>query len=82
LKIYYEKESVRRISWTHQSFGNIGDLDGKSLEASETLVSDVYAGCNGSKHVHKRVVMGQGAYIHRLYEDRARTMDKIMEICV
>jgi hypothetical protein len=36
---------VRRISWTHQSFENIGDLDGKSLRASETLFSGVYAGC-------------------------------------
>jgi hypothetical protein len=36
----------------HQCFGNIRDLDGKSLEASETLVSEVYAGCNGPGHVH------------------------------
>jgi hypothetical protein len=73
LKIYYEKESVRRISWKHQSFGNIGDLDGKSLGAFETLASEVYV---------YRAIMGQGTYIHRLYEDRARTVDKIMKICV
>jgi hypothetical protein len=36
----------------HQSFGNVGDLDGKSLRASETLVSEVYAGCNGPGHTH------------------------------
>jgi hypothetical protein len=36
----------------HQIFDNIGDLDDKSLRASETLVSKVYAGCNGSGHVH------------------------------
>jgi hypothetical protein len=33
----------------HQSFGNIEDLDDKSLKASETLASKVYAGCNGSR---------------------------------
>jgi hypothetical protein len=31
MKIYSEEERERRISWTHQSFGNVGDLDGKSL---------------------------------------------------
>jgi hypothetical protein len=41
-------------------FQNIRDLDGKSLGASETLVFEVYAGCNGL-----------GAYIRGLYEDRA-----------
>jgi hypothetical protein len=40
----------------HQSFGNIGDLDGKSLGASETLVSEVYTGCNGPGCVHTWVV--------------------------
>jgi hypothetical protein len=40
----------------HQSFGNIRDLDDKSLGASETLVSEVYAGCNGPGHVHTRAV--------------------------
>jgi hypothetical protein len=44
----------------HQIFGNIGDLDSKSLGASETLVSEVYAGCNGPRSVHT----------HGLYEDR------------
>ena len=62
MKIYSKKESVRRISWMHQSFGNIGYLDDKSLGASETLVSEVYTGCNGSGHVHTQVVRGQGAY--------------------
>jgi hypothetical protein len=56
LKIYFEKESMRRISWMHQIFGNIGDIDDKSLGASETLVSDVYAGYNGPGHVHTSVV--------------------------
>jgi hypothetical protein len=40
----------------HQSLRNIGDLDDKSLGASETLASEVYAGCNGPGHVHTRVV--------------------------
>jgi hypothetical protein len=56
IKIYSEEESERRISWTHQSFGNVRDLDGKNLGASETLVSEVYAGCNGPRCVHTRVV--------------------------
>jgi hypothetical protein len=56
MKIYSKKESVRRISWMHQSFGNIGDIDKKSLETSETLVYEVYAGCNGPGHIHTRVV--------------------------
>jgi hypothetical protein len=40
----------------HQSFGNVRDLDGKSLGASETLVSEVYAGCNGPGSIHTWVV--------------------------
>jgi hypothetical protein len=40
----------------HQSFGNIGDLDGKSLGASKTLVYEVYAGYNGPGHVYTWVV--------------------------
>jgi hypothetical protein len=40
----------------HQSFRNIEDLDGKSLGASETLIYEVYAGCNGPGHVHTPVV--------------------------
>jgi hypothetical protein len=40
----------------HQSFGNVGDLDRKSLGASETLVSKMYVGCNGLGHVHVRAV--------------------------
>jgi hypothetical protein len=36
----------------HQSFSNIGDLDGKSLGATETLVSKVYTGCNEPDLVH------------------------------
>jgi hypothetical protein len=47
---------VRRISWTHQSFDNVGDLDDKSLGASETIVSEVYAGYNGPWRVHTRDV--------------------------
>jgi hypothetical protein len=40
----------------HQSFGNIGDLDGKSLGASKTLASEVYASCNGVGRVHTQAV--------------------------
>jgi hypothetical protein len=29
-----------------------------------------------------QAVMGKGTYIRRMYEDRARTMNKILEICV
>jgi hypothetical protein len=36
----------------HQSFVNVRDLDGKSFGSSETLVSEVYTGCNGLGHVH------------------------------
>jgi hypothetical protein len=56
LKIYYEKESVRRISWMHQSIGKIRDLDDESLGASETLASEVYIGCNGTGCVHTQDV--------------------------
>jgi hypothetical protein len=56
LEIYFEKERMRRISWMHQSFGNIGDLDDKSLRASETLASEVYVGYNGPGHVHTRAI--------------------------
>jgi hypothetical protein len=52
LKIYSEREGMRRISWTHQSFDNVGDIHSKSLGASKTLVSEVYVGCNGPGHVH------------------------------
>jgi hypothetical protein len=40
----------------HQKFDNVGDLDDKSLGASKTLVSEVYVGCNGPRHVHTRAV--------------------------
>jgi hypothetical protein len=40
----------------HQCFGNIRDLDGKSLGDSETLVSDVYIGYNGPRCVHTQDV--------------------------
>jgi hypothetical protein len=40
----------------HQSFGNIKYLDDKILGASETLVSEVYAGCNGPGNLHTWVV--------------------------
>jgi len=33
--MYSEEESERRISWMHQSFGNVGDLEGKILRTSE-----------------------------------------------
>ena len=36
----------------HQNYGNVGDLDEKSLGASKTLVSKVYVGCNGLGRVH------------------------------
>ena len=38
LKIYSKEESERRISWAHQSFGNVGDLDGKSLRFTENPI--------------------------------------------
>jgi hypothetical protein len=47
---------MRKISWMHQSFIKIKDLDDKSLGASETQVSEVYMGCNGPGHVHTLVV--------------------------
>jgi hypothetical protein len=56
LKIYSEEESERRIAWTHQSFGSVGDLDRKSLKASETLVYEVYVGYNGPGSVHTEAV--------------------------
>jgi hypothetical protein len=40
----------------HQCFGKIEDLDDKSLASSETLVSEVYACCNGPDHVHTRAI--------------------------
>jgi hypothetical protein len=36
--IYSEEESKRRISWTHQSFVNVGDLDGKILGFTENPI--------------------------------------------
>jgi hypothetical protein len=75
LKIYSEEESERRISWMHQSFGNVGDLDGKILRASETLVSEVYAGCLCIGCVYIEGICGMTVY-------RERIVDKIMEICV
>jgi hypothetical protein len=82
LKIYSEEKSERRISWTHQSFDNVRDLDSKILRASKTLVSEVYAGCNGPRRVHTRAVMGQGAYTRGLYEDRTRTVDRMVKTYV
>jgi hypothetical protein len=38
LKIYSEEESQRRISWMHQSFGNVIDLDGESLGVTENPI--------------------------------------------
>jgi hypothetical protein len=68
LKIYYERESVWRISWTHQSFGMSGDHEGKSLKSSETLVFEVYAGCSEPRCM----------YIHKMNKDMACTMDEVM----
>jgi hypothetical protein len=71
LKIYSEKREKGGSHGCIKVFGNIEDLDDKSLGASETLVLR----CT-------RAVMGQGTYIHRLYEDRACTMDGMMKTCV
>jgi hypothetical protein len=38
------------------NFHNVENLDGKSFRASETLVSEVYAGCNGPRSVHTRAI--------------------------
>jgi hypothetical protein len=75
LKIYSEEESERRISWTHQSFGNVEDLDGKIIETSETLVYEVYVGflCIGCIYIEG--IRGMTMY-------REHMVDKIMEICV
>ena len=59
----------------HQSFGNVGDLDGKILGTSETLVYEVYTGCLCIGCVY---IEG----IRRLTVYKERTVDKIMEICV
>jgi hypothetical protein len=75
LKIYSEEESERRISWMHQSFGNVGYLDKKILGASETLVSEVYAGC-----LCIGCVYNEGMHEMTMY--REHIVDKIMEICV
>jgi hypothetical protein len=75
LKIYSQEESERRISWTHQSFDNVGDLDDKILETSKTLVSEVYTGflCIGCIYIEG---------IHGLTVYKECTVDKIIEICV
>jgi hypothetical protein len=75
LKIYSKEESERRISWTHQIFGNVKDIDGKILGTSETLVSKVYMGflCIGCVYIEG---------IHSLTMCKEHTVDKIMEICV
>jgi hypothetical protein len=66
---------MRRISWTHQSFGNIGDLDGKILGALETLVSEVYTGCLCIGCVYIEGICG-------LYEDIMRIVDRMVKNCV
>jgi hypothetical protein len=38
------------------NFGNVIDLDDKSIRASKTLVSEVYVGCNGPRCIHTWVV--------------------------
>jgi hypothetical protein len=40
----------------HQSFSNVGDIDDKSLRASETLVYEMCAGCNSSGSIHMQAV--------------------------
>jgi hypothetical protein len=75
LKIYSKEESERRISWMHQNFGNVGDLDGKIIEASETLVSEVYVGCLCIGCVYIEGISRMTVY-------KKRIVDKIMEICV
>jgi hypothetical protein len=74
LKIYFGEESERRISWTHQSFGNIGDLDDESFRSSETLVFEAYVGCLCIGCVYTEGIRGLTVY-------RERTVYKIMEIC-
>jgi hypothetical protein len=43
--IYSEEESERTISWMHQSFGNVGDLDRKILGFTKNPIFDSHAGC-------------------------------------
>jgi hypothetical protein len=75
LKIYYEEEIERRISWIHQSFGNVRDLDNKILGTSETLVYEVYVGCMCIGCVYIEGIRGMTVY-------RERIVDKIMETFV
>jgi hypothetical protein len=75
LNIYYEEEIERRISWIHQIFGNVGDLDEKILETSETLVYEVYAGCLCIGFPYIEGIRGLTVY-------REHIMDKIMDIFV
>jgi hypothetical protein len=58
LKIYSEEESKRRISWMHQIFGNVRDIDGKNLGTSETLVFEVYVGYLCLGYVYIKVYVG------------------------
>jgi hypothetical protein len=46
----------------HQIFGNVRYLEGKSLRASETLVFEVYTGCNGPGRIHTRAILVHGTY--------------------
>jgi hypothetical protein len=66
---------VRTISWMHQSFGNVGDLDGKILGASETLVFEIYTGCMCTGCVYIEGIL-------RWYEDRVHTVDRMVKTCV
>jgi hypothetical protein len=75
LKIYSEEKSERRISWMHQSFENVGDLDEKILGASETIISDVYVGCLCIGCIYIEGIHGLTVYMERI-------VDTIMEICV
>jgi hypothetical protein len=75
LKIYYEEEIERRISWIHQSFGNVRDLDDKILGTSETLVYEVYVGCLCIGCVYIEGIHGLTVY-------RECIVDKIMETFV
>jgi hypothetical protein len=75
LKIYSEEESERQISWTHQSFDNVGDLDGKILGSSKTVVFEVYVGCMCIGCVYIEGIHGLVVYMERI-------VDKIIEIFV
>jgi hypothetical protein len=75
LKIYFEEEIERRISWMHQSFNNVIDLDDKILGTSETLVYEVYTGCLCIGCIYIEGIRRLNVYMECI-------VDKIMEIFV